>query len=290
MGSMKMARATESWLLSLRSQRKSERTQETYLLAVNQLSEFLDDPDITDITRHDIRRFLDHMLTTRSDSTARQRYGSLSVFFKWIMNEEEIVLNPMDKVSAPSVEDKPIDIIGEPVFQRFLDTCDGSFKGRRDKAVLWLLWDTGIRLGEIASIRLGDYSTLEAYASVRGKTGPRKVYFSPKTSAALNRYERIRDSHKYAHLDALWIGERGALTDRGISQMLTKRAIAHDLPHIHPHQFRHTAVDRFLSDGVNEGDVMSLMGWSKGSRSMLDRYGAVQAEHRAFATYRRLYG
>ena len=79
---MKMARATESWLLSLRSQRKSERTQETYLLAVNQLSEFIDDPEITDITRHDVRRFLDHMLTTRSDSTARQRYGSLNAHSK----------------------------------------------------------------------------------------------------------------------------------------------------------------------------------------------------------------
>lgn len=184
---MKTARATESWLLSLRSQRKRERTQETYLLAVNQLSEFLDDPEITDITHHDIRRFLDHMLTTRLDSTARQRYGSLNVFFGWLMDEEEIEVNPMDKVSAPSVEDKPIDIIPEPVFQRFLDTCDGSFKGRRDKAVIWMLWDTGVRLGEISGIRLGDYSTLEGYASVRGKTGPSKVYFSPHTSSALNR-------------------------------------------------------------------------------------------------------
>lgn len=72
--------------------------------------------------------------------------------------------------------------------------------------------------------------------------------------------------------------------------MLTKRTIAHDLPHIHAHMFRHSATDRFLSDGANEGEVMSLMGWSRGSRSMIDRYGAIQAEHRAVATYRRLYG
>jgi hypothetical protein len=49
------------------------------------LDKFLGEPDIVDITTTDIRRFIDHHLTTNSDSTARQRYGSLSVFFGWLL-------------------------------------------------------------------------------------------------------------------------------------------------------------------------------------------------------------
>jgi integrase len=287
---MNLARALESWRLDLRVQRKSPRTIETYSLAVTQLDEFCDGIELTEITTHDIRLFLDHMLTTRSDSTARQRYGSLSVFFGWLMAEELIVLNPMDRVKAPKVEDKPIVLVDERIFRRYLDSCDRSFKGRRDTAILWLFWDCGIRLGEIAGISVADIDRQTERVYVEGKSGFRRVPFTPETARAINRYLLVRDDHKFARFDGLWLGERGVLSDRGISQMLTKRAIAHDLPHVNPHRFRHSFTDRLLSEGVNEGDTMRLMGWSRGSRSMLDRYGAIRREDRAFEAYRRHIG
>ena len=88
----------------------------------------------------------------------------------------------------------------------------------------------------------------------------------------------------------LWLGERGPLTDRGISQAITKRGSRHDLPHVNLHRFRHSMTDRLLSAGVNETDTMSLMGWSDGSRAMLNRYGAIRRQDRAFEAYRRVIG
>ena len=107
---------------------------------------------------------------------ARQCYGSLSVFFGWLLAEDLVETNPMDRVKAPKVEQKPVPTVEERIFQRYLDTCDGSFKGGRDFSLLWLLWDSGMRLGEIAGIRLHDID--------------RQTEQTASTARALNRYTR----------------------------------------------------------------------------------------------------
>ena len=99
MGAMDMEFALESWRLDLRAQRKRDQTIETYLLAGNQLREFLvsegRSTKVTEITRHDLRAFVSHFIETRSPETAKQRFGSLRVFFNWLADEGEIEDNPM---------------------------------------------------------------------------------------------------------------------------------------------------------------------------------------------------
>ena len=72
---------------------KTPRTIETYLLAGNQLLDFLKNRshslDVTEIRREDIRAFIGHVLDTRTAGTAKQRHGSLSVLFKWLAGEGE---------------------------------------------------------------------------------------------------------------------------------------------------------------------------------------------------------
>jgi site-specific recombinase XerD len=292
--SMDIDLALRSWVLDLRAEKKSPRTIETYSLAVTQLDDWLvsngRQVDVTKVTKADIREFIGHMLDTRSDATARQRFGSLSVFFTWLTDEEEIEENPMTRLRAPKVEEKPIEVVSEKHFQILVDSCDASLTGRRDAAILWLLWDTGMRLGEISTIRMEDVSWEMDYITVSGKTGIRNVPFTIETARTLNRYMRFRDKSRFSDSEMLWLGERGPLTYRGISQMLTRKCEQLDLPHINPHRFRHTATDRLLSLGLNEGDTMTIMGWSPGSRSMLHRYGASQSQRRAFEAYRKVVG
>jgi site-specific recombinase XerC len=155
------------------------------LRAVQQFDAFLDDPDVDLITTEDIRRFLDSHLTNNSDATAKQRHGSLSVFLGWLISEGEIEANPMSRVKAPKVEEKPIEVVTDRLFRQYLDTCDNSFKGRRDFAILWLLWDTGLRLGEVTGIGVSDIQWREERVYVEGKSGFRTV---PYTAEALRRW------------------------------------------------------------------------------------------------------
>jgi integrase len=102
------------------------------------------------------------------------------------------------------------------------------------------------------------------------------------------RYLRARTRHPLATFtDALWLAQKGALTDNGLAQMLERRSAQAGIPRIHAHQLRHTAADMwFAESGGDETSAMRLFGWY--SRQMLQRYPASNAHARAHAAARKL--
>jgi integrase len=88
----------------------------------------------------------------------------------------------------------------------------------------------------------------------------------------------------------VWLGLRnsGPLDGMGLYRMLRRRAdqAGYDPSQVHPHMFRHTFANDWLSNGGAEGDLMRLAGWK--TRSMLDRYGEDMAQQRAIDAKRRM--
>src|SRR5690606_16485051 len=115
----------------------------------------------------------------------------------------------------------------------------------------------------------------------------RAVPLGVKATQALDRYLRERRKHPYAHVDALWLGDRsrGPISADAIKAMLQRRGSKLGLK-LHPDRFRRTSARPFGEAGGSEGGLMVLGGWR--SRAMLDRYGRSGAESRARDAYRRL--
>ena len=211
----------------------------------------------------------------------------LSDVFRWLVDEDELLVSPMARMKAPIVPQDPPAVISQTQMRAMLDACKGTdFDSRRDLALITLLADTGIRRGELVNLNLGDVNLALGTISVKGKARvPRFVGIGVTTVAAMDRYLRVRGRHPHASSDAFFIGRFGRLGPSGVLTLVKRRGKLAGITALHPHIFRHTWAHEMLSDGTAEGEVAALGGWK--DRSMLDRYGAVARQERAIESHRR---
>jgi integrase/recombinase XerC len=290
------------WDRSLRSGNYPETTRYIYVLAAAQLARYLgeyspdpeaaaaaDDP--VEVSRGHVESFQAWMIQTRSASTALNKHKGLRQFFTWLRDDEqEIERSPMERVRQPKTPQKLIPIIRDEDTAKVLATCTGkSFAALRDEAIIRLLYNTGARLSEVASLQLGDVDLATDSLCYHGKGGKdRRVRFGPKTGRALSRYLRVRAKHKGAALADLWLADRGVrrLAANGIKIMLKRRGLAAGLPGVHAHRWRHNFAHEWKRAGGDTGDLMLLLGWT--SEDMPRHYGASAAAERAQETQLRM--
>lgn len=274
---------------TLRNANRSDRTRQSYREAAELLAAFRPGVDLDAMSRDDVEDFMTAYLAKHKPASAAVRFRALRRFFNWLVAEEIIDTSPMVKMSQPAVPEEPVPVLGEAELTALLKATSGKgFEQRRDHAIVRLFVDTGIRLGEMAGLQVGDVDldTHDVVHVVGKGARPRAVPFGGKTGTALDRYLRERSGHKDAKLPALWLGSRGVgMTESGITQMLRRRAVQAGIEHLNPHKFRHTFAHMWKSNGGDEDSLMRLTGWR--SRAMLHRYGASAADDRAREAHKR---
>ncbi len=192
----------------------------------------------------------------------------------------------MDGLTAPNVPDAPVAILTEDELRSLLKVTEGrGFDQTRDHAIIRVLVDTGVRVGELVKIELEDLDLDRGQIRVNGKGGrSRFVSLGRKSVVALDRYIRERRRQAHEIEPALWVGIRGRLSESGIAQMLRRRGSQADVEGLTPHRFRHTFAHQWLAGGGNEGDLQQLAGWR--TPQMLYRYGASAKAERARVAHR----
>jgi site-specific recombinase XerD len=297
-----IAEAIPSYRRHLRAGGRTDATVDrTYLPHLRKFDRFLAErgmpQDVAAVRREHIEAYLEHLATEGTGrggriglrpATVSLAYRSIRPFWKWLVEEDEIARSPMERMRPPIVPvELPLVIREEQMFA-LLKACDGTrFEERRDMALIRLLYDTGMRRGECANLKVDDIDWERDVAAVFGKgRRVRACPFGRLTAKAIDRYLRLRSRHPYADLPWLWLGKRGQLGDSGILQVVRRRGRQAGVGKLHPHLFRHTFAHTMLSAGMQEGDLLMLGGWR--DRSMLSRYGASAADERAHEAYRRL--
>jgi len=276
--------AVRSWKLSLQARNLSARTIEQYVESLGLFVSFTNDKDLAAVTTQDVQSFLADQLGRLKPSSVLTRYKGLRLFFGWAVDEEELEASPMTKVRPPIVPEQPVPVLLDCNVRTLLKACAGKdFESRRNLAILSVLFDTGIRRAECASLTVDDLDLERRCLRVLGKgRSVRLVPFGAQTAKALDRWLRVRGN---ANTDALWLSARGRgpLTSNAIRLMLDRLSRETGVE-LHAHLFRHTFAHNHLNNGGNEGDLMMLAGWK--SRQMLNRYASSTAAERARNAYR----
>lgn len=281
-----------SFARHLRAEGAAERTVTIYGQAIRFFAAWLEaqgrEPVVAELTRAAIREWLAQLADTHQASTVRTRYRGLFRFCGWCVDEEEIPEHPMRTLSPPEPKPKPVPVLSDAELAALVKACAGKdFRARRDEAMLRLLLDCGLRVSELCGLTVDGTDLDQGMALVRGKGSKvRPIYFGARTVRAVDRYQRARGSQRWAHLDALFITQRGALSPDGARERVRLLGEAAGIPNLHPHRFRHTWAHDFLMSGGQERDLKRLAGWS--SDVMLERYGASAADARARAAAQRM--
>jgi len=276
----------------LESVNAAPATIRAYRLAVEQLGTFLSEAglphDPRKVKREHLSAWMLHLQRPPAEGgrglaaqTALQRFQSVRQFFKFLEDAGDIKESPMIRLKPPRVPEKLVPVIPQDDLRKLFKAVAGKgFEDRRDKAIISLFVDTGLRVSEAAALGVRDLDIDQRELVVMGKgRRPRILKIVTETRTDILRYLQARSQHPHAEDEALWLGKRGRLTDNGIRQMVRRRQEEAGIARIHPHMFRHTFAHEYLRSGGAEGDLVRITGWK--DRQMLDRYGASVAAERA---------
>jgi integrase/recombinase XerD len=287
-----LAALLPSWEVCLRAERKSPQTVKSYGDGVRRFLAWCADADRPAVLdRRTVTAWVADLLDTGAEpATARSRQLAVRRFSAWLVEEGETPSDALLGIRAPRLDTKVVEPLSEDDLRALLAACRGNdLRDRRDEAILRLMLETGARAGEVVDLQVADVDVTTGMATIRrGKGGKgRVVPFGPQTARAIDRYLRLRRSHRLADGPDLWLGDRGkAFAYDGLHKALGERAKAAGLSGFHPHLMRHTAAHRWLSAGGSEGGLMAVAGWTR--PDMLLRYTKAQASSRAAVEARRL--
>jgi site-specific recombinase XerD len=281
----------EDFERSLRARRRAAKTIVAYTDAARRFATWAEanghPTTVRAVERRNVEAWIIDQIEAHSPSTAAGRYRYLQQFWRWAVEEGERAESPMAGMSPPTIPERPVPVYERDELRALLKATEGTgFEARRDHALIRMFIATGVRLGEMAGMKVDSLARDEQSVLVIGKGDRgRWVPYSPNAAQALDRYMRERRRHPQGDQEWLWVGQRGRLSASGITQVLRRRAAAAGLTDVRPHRFRHTFAHEALDAGMAEGDLQELAGWR--SPQMLARYGASARSERARRAYRR---
>jgi site-specific recombinase XerD len=282
-----------SWEIILIAENKSPTTISSYLRGVRLYFRWCEENGHPmQLTRAQVQQYSAELVAEGKEAnTVRLRQASARQFARWLVAEGELPDDPLLGLKPPKIPTKLVQGLTDEQLRDLLKACKGPrFQDKRDEAIVRLMVETGMRASETVALTVADVQPLKdgVVAIRRGKgMKGRTVPFGPQTAAALDRYLRVRRSHKLADAPALWLGVGGKqFAYHGLNDALRARAKTAGITGFHLHLTRHTAATRWLRAGGSEGGLMAIAGWS--TRDMIDRYTGASASERAAAEARGL--
>jgi integrase/recombinase XerC len=276
-----MEQLVGQFLEHLRYERNvSEHTLRNYAIDLGQFLEHLAPadpstgerrlPEARDIDHITIREWLSalHAAQKKKSSVAR-KLAALRTFFQFLIREGVVEVNPAKLVSTPRLEKKLPNHLSVEDAVRFIETPDlNTDLGKRDRAILEMLYGTGVRVSELVKLGLRDVDFKNRTVRVKGKR--RKERIVPFGEPALHALMRYLTEVRATFLNNAPAAERDAeavflnyqgtrITTRSVGRMVDKYIkICAGIHDISPHSLRHSFATHLLDSGADLRDIQDV--------------------------------
>jgi integrase/recombinase XerC len=230
--------------------------------------------DVNAVNALRIRAFLSHLFKKEEKKASiARKLAAVRAFFKFLTRERLIAENPAASVSTPKLEKKLPRIMTEEEMNTFLDrVAEAARSGEpailRDRAILEMLYASGLRVSELAGLDLRNVNFGDAFVLVRGKGDKERIVpFGSKARGALEAYLPARERmlrETRTGSPALFLNVHGQrLTTRSIDRIL-KRYVKTYSPNVNvtvsPHSLRHAFASHLLAEGADLRAIQEMLG------------------------------
>ncbi len=289
----------EEFLAHLSGERKmSANTTSAYRTDLDQFRIFLSEKGVAEwsqVTQDDLTAFMVFLRERQyANSTVARRTAAVKSFFAYLCSTQVVGDDPSQQMDSPRVDRFPPRAISPHQVDELLELplrASGP-EGLRDKAMLELLYATGMRVSELVALDLSDVDMEHGQVRCAGRGGRERLL--PLGGPALTALEEYLDNSRsqlvrgaVQHADALFLNHRGKrLTRQGFWLILKGYAEELGFDDLTPHTLRHSFASHMLSNGAELREVQALLGHASLSTTQI--YTQLNANNEAQSRGQRL--
>ena len=264
-----MDKLINEFLVYLKIDRKySKNTIMTYQNSLNKFSTYIENKiAIKNINTKDIEKYISIIKEKMDEKSISNNISALRSFYKFLVIEEKIKENPLDFISIPKHKKTLPTVLTLEEIDKLLDINIITAYDARNKAVLELLYSTGMRVSEVINLKCSDVDLINAYAKTIGKGKKERII--PLGDYAINALEEYINIHRPRLLkkkinNYLFLNNHGTpISRQSLFIIINKLANNKNIKtKISPHTLRHTFATHLLDSGADLRSIQELLGHS----------------------------
>lgn len=253
----------------IKEKHASENTVNAYMKDLEHFRDFIVSRSIdrlSDVSNSDIVAYLMELKKQgRSKSTVNRRLTSIRTFYKYLLREGKVRENPAEDIKSPRIEKKDIEFLSIDEVNRLMTLPDESTKGIRDRAILELMYATGIRASELIDMKIDDLNMRMGFVKCTGEHSKARIIpIGRPARHALEDY--VYDARpvllKKSTNEKLFVNYAGeSMTRQGLWKILKEYGEEAGLKiRLTPQVLRNSFAVHMLQNGADIKSIQELMG------------------------------
>ncbi len=250
-------------------QHLSAHTLKAYHRDLNSLNEYCRKQDIGDWREVDARHLQDYIAwrhrTGISGRSLQRSLSAIRAFYRYLIDAGAVSVNPARGLKTPKTPRKLPAVLDVDQSARLLDINDEDPLSIRDRAMMELMYSSGLRLSELTGLDLVNVDLRDRLVTLTGKGNKtRSVPIGRTACAILERWYKVRRQLAGADEGAVFVSRHGRrLSPRSVQQRFRQWAIRQGIDlHLHPHMLRHSFASHILESSGDLRAVQELLGHS----------------------------